>query len=400
MTPKDFLHHCIEQYILTPLTEAGFTYHKSKYSFTKTVGDFQQEIEFCKIGNTIDFYIKFKVYSLKTFANYKKQTLGVAIADNLLICLEHRQMQNWFYATDEQNAFDKLCYRLSTDAIVEVKMPRILQNIQTVGIDFLNNHCDFGAIAETMPKHAWTTCHIADMYFLSGDKNKALAVLKEALNQEIIFNQAEIIRRIERFSGEKIAEKPQTKLNKEQKELHLLAENVYYQRLINNNHCLDENALTSWIDEACRFFYLNFNLPNLNKEDWINFDYEGNIATLFLRVGEGLKHRYAFLSKSEKLQKTMLAIFDNPIYQPSGHYVLIALQDAKMDNAIKHIVDNYPKFWQDEHWAGTFLDVVYTRKIKGYRKEAQFILENFGNKRGWTATKKQAEKYLEKVDNL
>lgn len=72
MTPKDFLHHCIEQYILTPLTEAGFTYHKSKYSFTKTVGDFQQEIEFCKIGNTIDFYIKFKINSLKTFANYKK----------------------------------------------------------------------------------------------------------------------------------------------------------------------------------------------------------------------------------------------------------------------------------------------------------------------------------------
>lgn len=65
-----------------------------------------------------------------------------------------------------------------------------------------------------------------------------------------------------------------------------------------------------------------------------------------------------------------------------------------MDTSIRQIVEKYPQYWENENWAGTFLEVVYSRKIGGYGEKVRLLLEKFGEKRGWTTAKKQAEKYL------
>lgn len=397
MSSKESLHNYLQQHILIPLTNLGFQYQKSKSCFTKTAGGFRQVIEFARDKDQIDFCIKFKIYSPKAFADYKKRTFNTEYADDLLISLKHSEIKNWLYTSDEEKCYyQKIRYRLYK-AIAQEKMMRILQNIQTVGMDFLNRCSDFAAIAETVPQTPWAACHIADMYFLSGNKDKALNVLKAALDQDIILNQAEIIKRIACFSGEKIEEKAPPKFaGKERRELWQLAE-PYIERLANDNHWLDEDALVSWIGEACRFACLNLDIPDTDPDHWMDSDYQYWIANLFLRLGLGIRLRYPRFAESPKLQQAARELFDHPVYQPSGHALLDALKEAKMDDVIKHIADEYPRYWQNEKWARIFLYAVYNRKIKGYDKKVRFILDNFADKRGWADVKKQALKYLDSV---
>ena len=98
MKPRDLLHARIDEYLLAPMEEAGFTYSKSQRSFKRKVGGFTQVMDF-SLGkynheNFCRFVMNFRVES-REYARWYDETWGTSVSEPLIWATSYWSIPNW-----------------------------------------------------------------------------------------------------------------------------------------------------------------------------------------------------------------------------------------------------------------------------------------------------------------
>jgi hypothetical protein len=121
------------------------------------------------------------------------------------------------------------------------------------------------------------------------------------------------------------------------------------------------------------------------------FQYEPEIENIALGIEAHLQKNTAN-KKSSLIKQFVLDIINNQKYGRGRSGFLFLLYNLKMDKDLINIATNCKDFWETPRMNFQLLYALYRRKIKGFTKEAEILIENYPKE---TELKKYAKKYIE-----
>lgn len=147
--------------------------------------------------------------------------------------------------------------------------------------------------------------------------------------------------------------------------------------------------------KAIDFAYANFKTKETVFEGF-DFQYESHIENIALGLDAHLQ-KNKNNRKSKLIQDFILRIIHTEKYGKGRSGFIFLLYILKMDLALKQIARDRLDFWQQPRIRFQLLYALYRRKIEGFTKEAEKLIEDYPQE---TYLKKYANKYLEQQRKL
>jgi len=143
------------------------------------------------------------------------------------------------------------------------------------------------------------------------------------------------------------------------------------------------------IDFACE----NFKEQEKVYEGY-EFEYEGKVTNVALGIDSHLQKNAAH-KKSLLIKQFVLDIINTEKYGRGRNGFVYLLYRLKIDNKLKEIATERKDFWETPRIRFQLLYALYKRRIKGFSKEAELLIQNNPKER---ELKKYAAKYIEQEE--
>lgn len=141
--------------------------------------------------------------------------------------------------------------------------------------------------------------------------------------------------------------------------------------------------------KAIDFAYANFKEKETVFEGF-DFQYESRIENIALGIDSHLQ-KSPKNKKSKLIQDFVLSVINTEKYGSGRSGFIYLLYILKMDLELKKIARERPDFWKQPRVRFQLLYALYRRKIEGFKKEAEMLIQDYPKE---TGLKKYANKYL------
>lgn len=141
--------------------------------------------------------------------------------------------------------------------------------------------------------------------------------------------------------------------------------------------------------KAIDFAYANFKKRETIFEGY-SFQYESYIENIALGIDAYLQ-KNTKNKKSKLIQDFILSIINTEKYGNGRSGFIYLLYILKMDLELKKIAREKLDFWKQPRICFQLLYALYRRKIEGFKKEAEMLIQDYPKE---TELKKYANKYL------
>lgn len=184
MNPKDLIRNSIENTLLKPLTEIGFTFSKSSLTFKRKVNEFVQIISFQLNRNNeenvcAEFWTSFGVSSNLYSKWYKKEFEENPINNNLVSSMDWN-ITGWdFPVIDDKK---ELHFQIINEKERANVLNVLKNNILNIGIPYLDNLSNWENAANKLIQDKWFHYKACDFFLIAGNNEKALWALQEGIN--------------------------------------------------------------------------------------------------------------------------------------------------------------------------------------------------------------------------
>ena len=142
--------------------------------------------------------------------------------------------------------------------------------------------------------------------------------------------------------------------------------------------------------KACEFAFHNFKAKEELYEDY-QYEFEKKITNVALGIDSHLQEN-AKNKKSIVIKKFILDIINEEKYLSGRSGFIFLLSVMKMDEELRQIASRKTKFWKTPRIEFQLLYSLYKRKIKGFKKQVENLIEDNPKERELI---KYAKKYIE-----
>ena len=205
MTPKQVVKEEIERVILPVLSPHGFRFAPSHMKLSRKCSYATQTIDVClnryNTAASIDFWTVWAAHSPE-YARWYKQRWGVKPENTGMGGCSDWNIPGWSYPPPGYH-FD-----LSEPAGRNAVMQAFLDNIQRLGIPYLESISTWQGAAETLLKERWMYGKAADFFMIAGKSEHARQALEVGIRTfenegrvDSLRELPELKRRLEKYFG-------------------------------------------------------------------------------------------------------------------------------------------------------------------------------------------------------